>query len=322
MDLHQLEQFLAVAEAGTFTRAAGKLSRTQPAISQSVKKLEEEVGVVLFARDLHDVTLTEAGQRLAQYARRLLRLRDEAKQSLGELKSLSAGRLSIAAHEIAAIYLLPRLLHSFVGQFPDIRIGVYRSSLDEVPHQVLDRQADVGFVTHEPMFRELQKVHVCSDEMVLVTSPRHRFAKRNDLRLEDLGDERFVLHHVCMSTAERISRLFEEHRTPFAIRAELWSFENIKDFVERDFGVSIVPRITVRRELANGSLIAIPVKGLHIPRQTYMIFRDARFLSDSARGLLNVVKQFDWTDPAELLAPVAVAKNRFPLRSANRLSAR
>lgn len=294
MDLHQLEQFLAVAEAGTFTRAADKLCRTQPAISQSIKKLEEDLGVLLFARDLHDITLTEAGQQLAEYARRLLRLRDEARQSIGELKSLSAGRLSIAAHEIAALYFLPRLLHTYLRRFPDIRIGVYRSSLDEVPRQVLDRQVDVGFVTHEPTFKELQTVHVWSDEMVLVASPRHRFAKRTDVRLEDLGHERFVMHHVCTSTAAKITGLFQERRTTFRVCAELWSFENIKDFVEQDFGVSIIPKVTIRRELANRSLITIPVAGLHIPRQTYMIFRDARFLSDSARGLLDVVNHFNW----------------------------
>ena len=314
MDLHQLEQFLAVADAGTFTRAAGKLCRTQPAISQSIKKLEEEVGVLLFARDLHDVTLTEAGQRLAGYARRLLRLRDEATQSLDELKSLSAGRLSIAAHEIAALYLLPRLLHSYLRQFPDIRIGVYRSSLDDVPRQVLDRQVDVGFVTHEPMFKELQTVHICSDEMVLVAAPRHPFAKRAGLRVEDLGEERFVLHHVCTSTAAKITRLFEEHGTPFRICAELWSFENIKEFVQQDFGVSIVPMITVRRELAAGTLIRIPVEGLHIPRQTYMIFRDARSLSDSAHGLLNLVNHFEWDAPEERVA-VACAGVRVATRA-------
>ena len=325
MDLHQLEQFLAVVESGTFTRAAGKLCRTQPAISQSVKKLEQEVGTLLFSRDLHDAMLTEAGHRLAKYARRLLRLRDEAKQSLDELKSLSAGRLLIAAHEIAAVYLLPRLLHAFAGQFPNIRIGVHRSSLDEVPYQVLDRQVDAGFVAHEPKFKELYKIQVCSDEMVLVTSPRHRFAQRKDLCLEDIGDERFVLHHACMSTTAKILRLFEENQAPLTIRAELWSFENIKDFVKQDFGVSIVPRITVRRELANGSLTEIPVAGLHVPRQTYMIFRDPRDLSDAARGLLNAVEQFDWAASGELLSRVAVvtvAERRSLRRSASRVLAR
>jgi DNA-binding transcriptional LysR family regulator len=294
MDLHHLEQFLAVAEAGSFTRAAGKLGRTQPAVSQSIKRLEEEIGSLLFARDLHDVTLTESGKRLAEYARRMLRLRDEAMESIGEVQNLSAGRLSIAAHEAAALYLLPPLLQGFLRQFPDIRIGVYRSPLDEVQRQVLYRQVDLGFVSHDAAFKELETVHVCSDAMVLVASPRHPLRQRAGLRVEDLGDQRFVLHHGCTSTAAKITRLFEEHRTPFRICAELWSFENIKDFVQQDVGISIVPRVTVSRELATGALVEIPIEGLDIPRRTYVIFRDRRYLSDSARGFLQIISKFDW----------------------------
>src|SRR5580765_4013028 len=99
MDLLQLEHFLAVVEERTFTRAAERVCRTQPAISQSIKKLEEEVGAPLFARDVHEVSLTEAGRVLADYARRMVHLRDEALRQVTELKSLKAGTLAIAAHE-------------------------------------------------------------------------------------------------------------------------------------------------------------------------------------------------------------------------------
>src|ERR1700734_2006843 len=107
MDLLQLEHFLAVAEEGSFTRAAERVFRTQSAISQSVKKLEEVVGVPLFARDMPELTLTQAGHALVDYARRILKLREDAIRKVGELHNLASGQLTIAAYESAAVYLLP-----------------------------------------------------------------------------------------------------------------------------------------------------------------------------------------------------------------------
>ena len=170
MDLLQLEHFLAVVEEGTFTRAAERVCRTQPAVSQSIKKLEDEVGAPLFARDVHEVSLTEAGRLLADYARRMVGLRDEAMRQVAELKALEAGTLSIAAHESAAVYLLPGPLRAFLQKFPDIRVGIYRGRLNEIPRQVMDREVDVGFVKDEPLFHELQSVEVHSDVMVCIAA--------------------------------------------------------------------------------------------------------------------------------------------------------
>src|SRR5262245_48735329 len=128
MDLLQLEHFLAVVEERTFTRAAERVGRTQPAISQSIKKLEDEVGAPLFARDVHDVSLTEAGRVLVEYARKMVRARDDAMRDVGALKTLKTGTLNIAAHESAAVYLLPSPLRSYLARYPDVKIGIDRKS--------------------------------------------------------------------------------------------------------------------------------------------------------------------------------------------------
>ena len=136
MDLLQLEHFLAVAEEGSFTRAAERVFRTQPAVSQSVKKLEEGIGVPLFARDMPELTLTEAGHAIVEYAKRMLKLRDDAMRQVGELHNLTTGHLRIAAYESAAVYLLPGPLRGYFRQFPQIKVGIYRGRLDEIPRQV------------------------------------------------------------------------------------------------------------------------------------------------------------------------------------------
>src|SRR5262249_26205481 len=176
MDLLQLEHFLAVVEERTFTRAAERVCRTQPAVSQSIKKLEEEVGAPLFARDVHDVSLTEAGKVLLEYARKMVGARNEAMRELDALRNLRTGTLNIAAHESAAVYLLPSALRFYLTRFPQIKVGIYRSRLTEIPRQVMDREVHVGFVKDEPGFHELKCVEVHADELILVASPRHPLA--------------------------------------------------------------------------------------------------------------------------------------------------
>ena len=294
MDLLQLEHFLAVAEEGSFTRAAERVFRTQPAVSQSVKKLEETIGVPLFARGMPELTLTEAGRAMVDYATRMLKLRDEAMRKMGELRNLSTGHLSIAAYESAAVYLLPGPLRRFFHQFPGIKVGIYRGRLDEIPHQVMDRAIDVGFVKDEPVFHELKSVTVYSDEMILIAPPNHPLVGRDRVRVRDLGNEAFVVHHLCSTTEQKLLRLFEAHRTRCHIAAELWSFENVKQFVQQEIGLAIVPRVTVLQELGSGTLRGIPVEGLDMSRRTLMVFREGGHVSESAQRFIDLVRQFRW----------------------------
>ena len=153
----------------------------------------------------------------------MVRVRDEAMRSLDDLRRLVAGNVSVAAHESAAVYLLPGPLKSYLRTHPEIKVGIYRSRLDEIPRQVFDREVDVGFVKDEPIFRELKCVQIHADQMVLIGSPSHPLASRPDLDSRDLEEEHFVLHHQCATTTQRILQLFEQNGSRCKIAAELWS---------------------------------------------------------------------------------------------------
>jgi len=293
MELLQLEHFLAVAEEGSFTRAAARVCRTHPAISQSVKKLEEAIGVPLFARDIAELSLTEAGRAMVDSARRLLNLRDDAIRQVGELRS--SRTLTIAAHEAAALYLLPPPLRRYFERFPRVKVGIHRRHLDEIPRQVLDGEFDLGFITDEPPFQELRSVLVYSDEMTLIASPRHPLTHRPRVRVKDLGSESFMVHQGCVVT-EQILRLFEAHATPCNIAAELWSVESIKHFVQQDVGLAFVPRISVLHELAGGTLVSILLEGLHMPRRIFMVYPNRGYISDSAQRFIEVMDEFKWNE--------------------------
>jgi len=210
------------------------------------------------------------------------------------------------------VYLLPAPLRSYLTRFPDVRVGIYRSPLAEIPRQVMDREVHVGFVKDEPGFHELKCVEVHADEMILVAAPHHPLAKRHDIHVRDLGAERFVVHHLCSTTEQKILRLFEQHGTRCQVAAELWSFENIKNFVQAEVGMAIVPRITVAQELRDRALVQIPVAELHMPRRTLMIYREQGYLSQSTRELIKIVRSFNWDAKVTPLRAAAAAARRHP----------
>lgn len=289
MDLVQLEHFLAVAQAGTFTRAAEQVFRTQPALSLSVKKLELSLGATLFSRNNGEVALTEAGKLLERYAYRLVKLRDEATRAIAQLQNLGSGTLSLAAHESAALYLLPGPILKFLKLFPDVKASVHRARLDEIPRMVLEREVQIGFVKDRPAFQELESLDVHSDSMVLIASPGHFLVDRPKVSLKDLDGLPFVVHHLCSSTEEVVLRLFRQDGIRCHVIAELWSFENIKSFVAQGVGLAIVPRITVTEELQSGLLRELPLPELSFHRGTVMIFRSDG-ISEAASRLIEIMR--------------------------------
>src|SRR2546425_9344387 len=181
MDLAQLEVFLMVAREGRFSRAAEKLYRTQSAVSQSIRKLEEEVGEALFDRSSRDGLLTDAGHVLQEYAERLLNLRNNAREALVELRELQKGKLAIAANEFTALYLLP-VLAEFRRLHPMIRITVRRSLGSTIPDDVLKHNVEIGVLSYDPQEPQLKSAVVYLDELVVVVPPQHPLASAGEVR--------------------------------------------------------------------------------------------------------------------------------------------
>ena len=175
MDLFQLEVFMTVAREGSFSRAAEKLYRTQPAVSQAIRKLEREVGESLFDRSSRDGTLTDAGELLREYAQKLLNLRGEAHIALKELREMHKGKLAIAANEFTCLYLLPALAE-FRRLYPMIKVTVHRSLASRIPADVLKHGAELGVLSFNPEEPLLRSIAVYRDELAFVVNPRHPLA--------------------------------------------------------------------------------------------------------------------------------------------------
>lgn len=291
MDLSQLEVFLAVARERKFSRAAEKLYRTQSAVSQSIRKLEDEIGEVLFDRSSRDGVLTDAGVVLKQYAERLLNLRSETHEALVELKELQKGKLAISANEFTALYLLP-LLAEFRLRHPMIRITVNRALGSYIPDDVLRHNSELGVLTYSPQEGELRSIVVYLDELVLVVPPTHPLAKEASVSIRQLGGESFVAHNVPSPYREKVIAAFQRHKTPLHMNIELPTLQAIKLFVATGNGVALVPEISVEGELARGELVRIPVRELRLQRKIRLTYRKQASLSHAARAFLKVIQTF------------------------------
>jgi len=289
MELTQLETFLAVAEERSFSRAAQRLNRTQPAVSQVIRKLEASLGETLFDRAARDGSLTAAGVLLRDYALRLLALRREATSALGELKSLERGQLQLAANEYTCMYLLPAI-DAFRRGFPHVNVTVHRTLASRIPEELNLRTFEIGVVSFRPDVSQFRTIAVYGDSLAFIVSPAHPLARLERVSINDLGKQDFIAHHVASPLRRKVIEAFQRYRTPLNMVIELPTIEAIKRFVAMGNGVALVPHLTVAPELEAGLLVQVTVQELEIKRVLRLVHRRQAALSYAARAFLKTVR--------------------------------
>ena len=290
MDIDSLEVLLTVAEEKSFSRAAKRLHRTQPAVSQTVKRLENEIGESLFDRSSKDGTLTPAGSLLLDYARQMLNLRRSARNAITELRHLQRGRVSISANEHMIFYLLP-LIEEFAARHPMIKVDIKRGVASRIPRQIMAREVELGVVSFKPRDKTVRALEVGSDELALVVRPDHRFAGRDVVKISELGVESFVAHNAASPYRDQVISEFERREVDLNISIEMPSLEAIKRLVERGNGIALIPRIIAENEINAGTLVALTVKELKLVRKLHIVYRRNCVLSHAAEAFLEVARQ-------------------------------
>jgi DNA-binding transcriptional LysR family regulator len=291
MDLFQIETFLAVAREGSFSRAAKKLFRTQPAISQAVRKLEQELGEPLFDRSSRDGMLTDAGHVLQEYAEKLLNMRVEAITALQELRQMHRGHLVLSANEFTTLYLLP-VLDQFRRLYPMVKVTVQRSLASRIPNELLNHNTELGLVGFHPADPELRSVIVYRDELAFVVPPKHPLARAEAVTIRHLGAENFIAHNVPSRYREKVLETFRRKRVPLNMDIELPSVEAIKKFVASGNGVALLPGICVASEVEQGLLVRVEVPELRFERKIRVAYRRGSALSHAAQAFLTVAESY------------------------------
>ena len=290
MLLHSLKVFLSVANEKSFSRAAEKMGRTQPAISLGVQRLEAELGEKLIDRSAKELLLTDAGKIVVDYARRFENLSADMGNALAELRDNSAGRLIIGANESTSLYLLEHI-EAYRRMFPKVKVQVRRSLSSRVPSQLIDGDLELGLLSYDPSDERLISSVIYTDHLAFVVSPQHRFAARETLSITELDMETFIAHNVISPYREIVLREFQRHKVPLNMDVEMPTVETIKRMVQRNEGVAFLPRMCVMEEIGQGTLREVTVQELHVERKIRLVYPARRALSHAARAFLDLVQR-------------------------------
>src|SRR5512141_2143800 len=288
MELHPLRVFLTVATEKSFSRAAEKLLRTQPAISLSVQRLELELGERLIDRSAKDLLLTDAGKVVLDYARRFENLQGELENALAEMRDKSAGRLTIGANESSTLYLLDHIEH-YRRQFPKIKVQIRRSLSSKIPAELIDGDLELGILTYDPEDERLVSKVIYRDHLAFIVSPQHRLAGAREVSITDLGEEQFIAHNVVSPYRAVVLREFQRHKVPLHMDLEMPTIEAIRKMVQRNEGVAFLPRMCVDEEIRQGMLREVKVTEMDVDRKIRVVCSARRVLSHAAQAFVEGV---------------------------------
>ncbi len=291
MDFDQLETFLEVARLSSFSRAAERRFRTQPAISAQIRALEEEVGARLLDRSGGRVTLTDAGKVFRDFVHDLLEARRVMMTTIAELHRVPRGEIVVSANEGTCLHILPEVFAHFKREYPGVSVNVKRSERGRILEDILDNSCDFGVVSMPVKDKRLTVVPIHRDELVVITARGHHLAGHKSVTLSDVCEYPLLLPKAGR-TRDLLDSLFEERTLKPAVSMELDSSELLKRFVAANVGVGFMPSSNVAEDLQAKGLAALTISDATIQRDLALVYRKDRALSRAASAFIEIaVKQ-------------------------------
>jgi DNA-binding transcriptional LysR family regulator len=301
MDFDQLETFLEVARHASFSRAAEKRFRTQPAISSQIRALEEEVGGKLFDRSGGKVSLTAAGKAFQKYVEETLEARKAMLVAIAETERIPRGEIIVGANEGTCLHILPEVFADFKKQYPDVSVNIKRSDYAGILESVIDNSVDFGVVSMPVADGRLTVVLIHRDELVIIAPPSHPLAKMKSAAMAEAAKYPLVVPKAG-HTRDALEELFHERRLKPNYTMELDSSELLKRFVAADVGVGFIARSNVEEDVRARALAVIPIADAQVRRDLALVFRRDKALSRAALAFIDIAVKHKKTDE---LAPSA-----------------
>ena len=293
--IDQLRILKAIAEQGSFKKAADVLFVTQPAVSLQIQNLEKQLEITIFDRGGRKALLTEAGQILLQYCERILNQCDEACKAVEDLNSLQGGTLVIGASQTTGTYLMPRMIGLFRQKYPDVSVQLQVHSTRRTGWSVANGQIDLGIIGGQlPTELEnlLDIVPYATDELALVLPAKHKLAKEKELTKEDLYKINFVTLDSQSTTRKVVDKLLKDSGLDvqrLKIEMELNSLEAIKNAVQSGLGAAFLPVISIEKELSTGTIKKPNISDLGVKRQLKLITNPSRYTSKASEAFKKYI---------------------------------
>ncbi len=310
MDFDQLEIFLEVARLSSFSRAAERRFRTQPAISSQIRALEEEVGARLLDRSGGRVSLTAAGKLFVKYAEQTLEQRKSMLTAIAETERVPRGEIIVGANEGTCLHILPEVFAQFKRDYPDVAVSIKRADYAKILESIVESQVDFGVVSLPVNDNRLQCVPIHRDELVVITPPRHPLASRKSVTVAEVAAYPLVVPKAG-HTRDALESLFYERQLKPRFAMELDSSELLKRFVAADVGVGFIARSNIQEDIRANALAAIPLSDGQIRRDLALVYRKDRTLSRAAKAFMDAaVKQNNITLPKQKDVAAASGSHR------------
>ena len=292
MDLHKLAIYCKVIELKSFTKAAEAMFLSQPTISEHIRALEQETGQRLINRLGHEIRTSEAGKILYSYARKMLRLQQEALEALGHYSGNLAGRMAMGAGTIPGAYILPEKIGAFKKSHPDITITLHIAGSRTIASEILSGELELGILGAQWRENGLIWQEIFSDELILTVAAGHPWAKLREISLEQLRAEPFIMRDHSSGTRRALSRILEQHGLNPAhlnVVAEMGTTEAIRQSVKAAIGISILSSQAVREDIAHGILVEVAIQGVTMIRPFYMVTRKNQALSPLCTAFIQTL---------------------------------
>jgi DNA-binding transcriptional LysR family regulator len=293
--IQQMEMLISIVETGSFTRAAGRVFLTQPTLTKQIKNLEESVGTRLVNRGSGGITLTPEGQIFYHYAKRVIRLREDTREKLGNLRENESGHIYISASTIPATYILPRVLSRMKTTYPDVRVHIQMNDSEETRQMILNDQAEMGFIGKEVLDKKLIAERLWKDSIVLVVPSHHPWAKTGDIPVKSLMKEPFILRERGSATRDFFEdcllKNYHIGLSSLNVVCEMGSSEAVKEAIMAGLGVSVLSIYAIEREVEKDLIAIVPIKGCTIERFFYLIYKKNFPLMNYHHRFLEVVRK-------------------------------
>ena len=287
MDFDQLETFLEVARHASFSRAAEKRFRTQPAISSQIRGIEEEVGAKLFDRSGGRVSLTAAGKAFLKYVEETLDARKAMMVAIAEMERVPRGEIIVGANEGTCLHILPNVFAEFKRQYPEVSVNIKRADYARVLESIIDNSVDFGVVSLPVNDNRLTVVLIHRDELVLITPPQHPLGKMKSATIADASKFPLIVPKAG-HTRDAIEQLFHERRLKPNFTMELDSSELLKRFVAADVGIGFISRSNVEEDVRARAIVGIPISDARVRRDLALVFRKDKALSRAALAFIDI----------------------------------
>lgn len=289
MEIRHLQYFIAVCKHLHFTKAAESLNIAQPTLSQQIHVLEQEIGAELFDRAGKKVLLTPAGEILFCHSMRIFDTIEQALAEISQLNGLERGQIKIAC---LGTYLAMETIIEFHKQYPNIHIELEQLSTEQIRHKLLQNELDFGVVFLPLADKELESIPLYQEKMVVMASKNHPFAKKKNLLFEELSNAPLIM----MSENFIIRRIFDqtchEKGCAFTPILELSQMDDLREMVEQNIGVSVLPSLYIHSMCNRRSIKAIPFINTQIERTIGIVYRKGRHMSTASLELIEKLRAF------------------------------